>query len=63
MHQEIFCLIQPFLNLSFLMPIYISYRQNDMMDYIMQGRQQEWWEQPVQDRSRENTWLWLRVPL
>lgn len=57
---------------TFLMPICICYRQKVMMDlYLcfscysiyMQGRQQGWSEQPAQSRSRENTWLWLRVPL
>lgn len=61
-----------FFDLSFLMLIYICYKQDDMMGlYLcfscfriyMQGRQQVWCEQPVQNRSRENTWLWLTVPL
>lgn len=57
-----------FFNLSFLMPICIC----SMMDlYLcfscystyMQGREQEWSEQPVQDRSKKNICLWLRVSL
>lgn len=61
-----------FFNLNFLIPIYICYKQNDVMDLYLcftrfsiyqHGRQQVQYEQPVQNTPKENNQSWLKACL